>query len=306
MPNPSPDHSMAEPFVEVDPKGRYGRYKEMLGTGAMKRVYRAFDKEEGLEVAWNQVKLRAFSSDEAMLRRLMAEVQLLQQLRSPNVIVAHGSWLDNKNGGTLNFITEVCSSGNLQDYRKKHPRVSVRALKNWMRQILKGLEYLHTNSPCIIHRDLNCSNIFINGNTGQVKIGDLGLAAVVGENHAAHSILGTPEFMAPELYEENYTEAIDIYSFGMCMLELVTMEMPYSECDSVAKIYKKVSSGVKPQALNKVKDPQVKGLIEKCLAHQSQRPSASQLLRDPFFRDPNDDEKNYTSSLTLEHLMISR
>ena len=54
----------------------------------------------------------------------------------------------------------------------------------------------------------------------QVKIGDMGLAAIVGKSHAAHLILGTPEFMAPELYEEQYAELVDIYSFRMCVLEI--------------------------------------------------------------------------------------
>ena len=129
-----------------------------------------------------------------------------------------------------------------------------------------------------------------------MKIGDVGLAAIVGRSHAAHSIIGTPEYMAPELYEEDYTEMIDIYSFGMCLLEMVTMEIPYSECDSVAKIYKKVTSGVKPQALNSVPDPEVKAFIEKCIAQPRARPSASELLNDPFFSDLKDDETDSTSS----------
>jgi serine/threonine protein kinase len=48
--------------------------------------------------------------------------------------------------------------------------------------------------------------------------------------------------MAPELYEEEYTELVDIYSFGMCMIELFTSEFPYSECSNPAQIYKKVTS----------------------------------------------------------------
>lgn len=125
----------------------------------------------------------------------------------------------------------------------------------------------------------------------QVKIGDLGLAAIVGKSHLAHSVLGTPEFMAPELYDEDYTEMVDIYSFGMCILEMVTLEIPYSECDNVAKIYKKVSSGVRPQAMSKVKDPEVRAFIEKCLAQPRARPTAAELLMDPFF-DELDDGKN--------------
>ncbi|KAK8622975.1 hypothetical protein V6N13_117872 [Hibiscus sabdariffa] len=289
--NPGRSDRDSEAFVEVDPTGRYGRYRELLGSGAVKKVYRAFDQEEGIEVAWNQVKLRIFSDDPSMIDRLYSEVRLLRSLTNTSIISLYNVWLDQEHN-TLNFITEVCTSGNLREYRKKHKQVSMKALKKWSKQILKGLNYLHSHEPCIIHRDLNCSNVFVNGNTGQVKIGDLGLAAIVGKNHEAHSVLGTPEFMAPELYDENYTELVDIYSFGLCVLEMVTMEIPYSECDNVARIYKKVSSGVKPQALNKVRDEDVKAFIERCIAQPGARPSAAELLKDPFFDEVDDDDEN--------------
>lgn len=108
-------------------------------------------------------------------------------------------------------------------------------------------------------------------------------------------MIGTPEYMAPELYEEDYTELADIYSFGMCLLEMVTTEIPYSECDSVVKIYKKVTSGVKPQALNKIANPEVKVFIEKCIAEPKARPSASELLKDPFFFELNNDDESESS-----------
>lgn len=66
----------------------------------------------------------------------------------------------------------------------------MKAIKNWARQILRGLQYLHSQSPCIIHRDLKCDNIFVNGNTGEVKIGDLGLATVM-QQPTARSVIGT-------------------------------------------------------------------------------------------------------------------
>lgn len=146
-----------------------------------------------------------------------------------------------------------------------------------------GLLYLHSHDPPIIHRDLKCDNIFINGNQGEVKIGDLGLAAILRRSHAVHCV-GTPEFMAPEVYEEEYNELVDIYSFGMCVLEMVTFEYPYSECTHPAQIYKKVISGAKPDALYIVKDPEVRQFIEKCLATASQRLSARELLMDPFLQ----------------------
>lgn len=55
-------------------------------------------------------------------------------------------------------------------------------------------------------------------------------------------LVGTPEFMAPEMYEEHYDESVDVYAFGMCMLEMATSEYPYSECQNAAQIYRKVTS----------------------------------------------------------------
>ena len=165
--NPDPADKDSEQFVEIDPTGRYGRYNELLGCGAVKKVYRAFDQEEGIEVAWNQVKLRNFTNDPTMIDRLYSEVRLLRTLTDKNIIALYNVWRDEENN-TLNFITEVCTSGNLREYRKKHRHVSMKALKKWSKQILKGLDYLHTHEPCVIHRDLNCSNVFVNGNIGQV------------------------------------------------------------------------------------------------------------------------------------------
>lgn len=48
--------------------------------------------------------------------------------------------------------------------------------------------------------------------------------------------------MAPEMYEEKYDESVDVYAFGMCMLEMATSEYPYSECQNAAQIYRRVTS----------------------------------------------------------------
>lgn len=74
-------------------------------------------------------------------------------------------------------------------YRKKHKKVDMKAVKGWARQILTGLSYLHSHNPPIIHRDLKCDNIFINGHQGEVKIGDLGLATFL-ERANAKSVIG--------------------------------------------------------------------------------------------------------------------
>ncbi|MED6143360.1 Serine/threonine-protein kinase wnk4 [Stylosanthes scabra] len=260
-------------YVETDPTGRYGRFAEILGKGAMKTVYKAIDEVLGIEVAWNQVKINEALRTPDDLQRLYSEVHLLSTLKHPSIIRFYTSWIDVESKA-FNFVTEMFTSGSLREYRKKYKRVNIGAIKNWCRQILEGLVYLHGHDPPVIHRDLKCDNIFVNGHLGQVKIGDLGLAAI---------LRGTPEFMAPELYEEDYNELVDVYSFGMCLLEMLTSDYPYCECTNPAQIYKKVTSGKLPMAFFRVEDAEAQRFIGRCLLPAAKRPSARDLLNDPFF-----------------------
>ena len=124
----------------------------------------------------------------------------------------------------------------------KGKQLTMEAIKRWSVQILEGLKYLHTRNPPIIHRDLKCTNIFSDGKTSKIMIGDLGLSKRLWEG-TQMSIAGTPEFMAPEIFANGvYDEKVDIYAFGMCVLELITKKVPYSECHSIKEIYVKVTN----------------------------------------------------------------
>lgn len=160
-------------FAEKDPLGRYVRYDEILGKGAFKTVFKGFDEADGIEVAWNQVNIEDVLQTSEQLERLYSEVHLLKSLKHENIMKFYNSWVDDKNN-SINMITELFTSGSLRQYRKKHKNVDLKAIKNWSRQILRRLHYLHSHNPPIIHRDLKCDNIFVNGNNGEVKIGDLG------------------------------------------------------------------------------------------------------------------------------------
>ncbi|KAL7247188.1 hypothetical protein ACSBR2_002162 [Camellia fascicularis] len=275
------EHRSDRDCAETDPTRRYVRFEEVLGKGAMKTVYKAIDVVLGVEVAWNQVKLNDLLQSAENLQRLYSEVHLLSTLDHNSIMKFYTSWID-VDQRTFNFITEMFASGTLRQYRKKYKQVHIRAIKNWACQILAGLVYLHSHDPPVIHRDIKCDNIFVNGHLGQVKIGDLGLAAILHGSQTAHSVIGTPEFMAPELYEESYTELVDVYSFGMCVLEMLTSEYPYSECTNPAQIYKKVTLGKLPRSFYKLRDLEAQRFIGKCLETASKRLSAKELLLDPF------------------------
>lgn len=75
------------------------------------------------------------------------------------------------------------------------------------------------------------------------------------------TVTGTPEFMAPEMYEEKYDEAVDVYALGMCILEMATSEYPYSECQNAAQIYRKVTSVSKGEDEGHLNPPPVFNVI---------------------------------------------
>jgi serine/threonine protein kinase len=245
--------------------------------------------EEGVQVAWNELLIPQSNStgfSNSALERTLLEIEILRTLKHPSIISLFHSWTNIE--GQIFFITELMTSGTLKSFIQKVKYVKLKVIRGWANQIALGLNYLHSRSPPIIHRDLKCENIFINGNNGELKIGDLGLAITKGyKNNDSH--LGTPEFMAPELYDEEYDEKVDIYAFGMCVLEMITNDYPYSECTNQAQIYKKVMAGIKPTSLSTLNDTDAVIFIEQCTQFDpKRRPTAEQLLFSPFLNPKNE------------------
>nr|XP_028567981.1 serine/threonine-protein kinase WNK3-like isoform X27 [Podarcis muralis] len=291
--------------VATSPGGRFLKFDIELGRGAFKTVFKGLDTETWVEVAWCELQDRKLTKAEQ--QRFKEEAEMLKGLQHPNIVRFYDSWESTVKGKKcIVLVTELMTSGTLKTYLKRFKVMKPKVLRSWCRQILKGLHFLHTRTPPIIHRDLKCDNIFITGPTGSVKIGDLGLATLMRTSFAK-SVIGTPEFMAPEMYEEHYDESVDVYAFGMCMLEMATSEYPYSECQNAAQIYRKVTSGIKPASFNKVIDPEVKEIIEGCIRqNKSERLSIKDLLNHAFFAEDTglrvelaEDDDGLNSSLAL-------
>ena len=89
------------------------QFDQVLGRGAFKTVYKGFDEEEGIEVAWNQVRVSELVTSKEERDRLFAEIRVLKQLKHKNIMTFHDSWLDQKTY-SVNFITELFTSGTLR------------------------------------------------------------------------------------------------------------------------------------------------------------------------------------------------
>lgn len=286
-PPPSHSHSSHPPMVaptgksrapvEESPDKQFSRYKKQLGSGTFKDVYLAIDTESGKEVAWNVVDLKKITNKDS--HRIKQEVELLTSLRHPNILQIFASWEDVENQKFV-FITERSSNTLKQHISRLHP-MKTRVIKKYCRQILTALQYLHSMKPPIIHRDLKCDNVFCASATGDAVLGDFGLSIA---KESATSLIGTPGFLAPELFADSYNELVDIWAFGMCVLEMATNSYPYVEANGVVSVLlKRAFEGIKPEGLEEIQDPKLKEFILMCLQPVEKRPSAQQLLEQKVY-----------------------
>ncbi|KAG9455706.1 hypothetical protein H6P81_000214 [Aristolochia fimbriata] len=196
---------------------------ERIGLGSFGEVYRA--DWNGTEVAVKKFLDQEFSGD--ALEQFRCEIKIMLRLRHPNVVLFMGAVTRPPN---LSILTEFLPRGSL--FRLLHrPNVQIdekRRLRMAL-DVAKGMNYLHTSHPTIVHRDLKSPNLLVDKNW-VVKVCDFGLSRLKHHTFlSSKSTAGTPEWMAPEvLRNELSNEKCDVYSFGVILWELATLQMPWS------------------------------------------------------------------------------
>ncbi|XP_026868586.1 nuclear receptor-binding protein 2 isoform X2 [Electrophorus electricus] len=242
------------------------------------------DTEEGVEVVWNEVQFsdkKVFKAHEDRIREMFEN---LMQVEHPNIVKFHKYWLDTRESrARVIFITEYMSSGSLKQFLKKtkknHKTMNVKAWKRWCTQILSALSYLHSCDPPIIHGNLTCDTIFIQHN-GLIKIGSVWHRlfvnvfpeAIHGNVHQHRDELRNQHFFAPEygLAEDDYS--IDIYSFGICALEMAVLEIQANGDTAVSK------EAIVHAGLS-LEDPLMREFTQSCVRTEAKlRPTAHDLL----------------------------
>ena len=267
-----PFFSDNEKIVEESPMKRFARFNEEIGRGACKIVYKGIDVIEMKEIAWNSIYTKKLSINEK--KRLLFEIKLLNNLNHPNIIKILSTW---KNNDFVIFITDIMPGRTLSEYIKKYKITDLNHILKWSSKILKALNYLHIKN--IIHRDLKCQNILVDSCDSEIYICDFGIAVDKDNFVKLEACVGTAEYMAIEMFDEDkYDEKVDIYAFGMCLLEMITMEPPYKECVNKIQIYNKKKECILPESLEKVYNKELKSLITKLLDEKSKRPSSDEIL----------------------------
>ncbi|XP_021755861.1 serine/threonine-protein kinase WNK8-like [Chenopodium quinoa] len=243
---------------ERDEARIFARSDKPLGSGSFKRVYLGFDEIKGIEIAWSKIPFtREIKKSESC-----AEAELSMPLEHENIIKCYDHWLDRPNK-VVNMITEYCPSGDLRNYILKHDLVANTALiKNWCRQIISALHYIHTRDQPVCHLDINCANIFVNGSTGTIKLGDFGIAKEYGQRRVIEDI---------EKFGATVAEMAD--SRRLLHGELRMRQLVFGRGDSMT---------YKLAVLAGVENKEIERFSTKCLS-PSPRTTVLELLDDSFF-----------------------
>eukprot|EP00878_Enallax_costatus_P017272 GHUV01018140.1.p1 GENE.GHUV01018140.1~~GHUV01018140.1.p1 ORF type:complete len:339 (+),score=92.76 GHUV01018140.1:890-1906(+) len=201
----------------------------------------------------------------------------MARLRHPNVVLFMGAVMQ---ANQLAIVTQFIPRGSLFRllHRSKADLDPRRRLQMAL-DVARGMNYLHTSNPAIVHRDLKSPNLLVDRDW-TVKVCDFGLSRVKSATFlTSKSHGGTPEWMAPEiLRNEPSDERADVYSFGVVLYELVTNQEPWTSLNPM-QVVGAVGFAGQRLSLPPGLDPKVAGIINSCWASKAaDRPSFTQVL----------------------------
>lgn len=204
-------------------------FGKLLGSGTFGDVYKG--KWLGSEVAIKVIRVTR-ALDDAQIKEFRAEVDIMATMRHVNIVQFVGACTKPPQ---LAIVTEYLPKMSLYDVMRTEPLLWPRMLQIGC-QAAAGILYLHHRKPPIVHRDIKSDNFLIDTNYN-VKVCDFGLARFkreVTHVQTSHNRAGTPGWMAPEVLRgEKFDETSDLYSFGVVLWEMLTLEQPWKEVDPI-------------------------------------------------------------------------
>ncbi len=201
---------------------------KILGEGTFSNVYKCniFNKKYAIKCIKKDVVCKFGAQNQ-----IKNELNILKKLKHPFIIEFINTLQDEY---AIYLITELLNGGELFKYITIKGKLDIEETKFYIANIIIALEYLHNNE--IIYRDLKPENIVFKQN-GYLKLIDFGFSKKIKKNDKTYTILGTPNYLAPEILSgEGYNWSIDIWSLGILLYELLLSDTPYFAND-IDKLY---------------------------------------------------------------------
>ncbi|CAH6719670.1 serine/threonine-protein kinase Bck1p/SLK1/SSP31 [[Candida] jaroonii] len=288
-------------------KGKYEEFAwikgELIGRGSFGSVYIALNVTTGEMIAVKQVIVPSTFSAQAKsktyegLDALHKEVETMKDLDHINIVQYLG--FEQKND-TYSLFLEYVGGGSISACLKSYGSFEESLVKYIIKQVLEGLQYLHSNG--ILHRDLKADNLLLDID-GTCKISDFGISkrsTDIYVNNAEMSMQGTVFWMAPEVIDsivedkkQGYSAKIDIWSLGCVVLEMFAGNRPWSNEAVISAIYKigktKLAPPI-PEGIKHLISAEAKDFINQCFViNPEQRPTAKELLKHDFLKQEDFD-----------------
>lgn len=246
-----------------------GRYEleEIIGTGGMSVVYRAWDLKYDREVAVKVLRSELMS-DEEFIRRFNHEAQAVSQMSHPNIVDLFDVGQD---GETRYLVMEYVKGVTLKELIRQYGSIRPQRAVQIALSILSALAHAHENH--IVHRDIKPQNILM-GADSAIKVGDFGIARLTSSGSTTRcgmQMMGSVHYFSPEQASGGLAdEKSDLYSVGVVLYEMVTGRVPFDGETPVAVALKHINETPRDPSLE---NPEVsRGLSEVILKALSKKP----------------------------------
>ncbi|MGI6403874.1 MAG: Stk1 family PASTA domain-containing Ser/Thr kinase [Oscillospiraceae bacterium] len=239
------DHN-ADKYLGKRLEGRY-EIQELIGTGGMANVYKAFDTIDQRMVAVKILR-DEYLTNEEFLRRFKNESKAIAVLSHPNIVRVYDVSFTNR---VHSIVMEYIDGITLKDYIENQGILTWKEAVHFTLQILRALQHAHEKG--IVHRDIKPHNIMLLQN-GTIKVTDFGIARFARSEvkTITDRAIGSVHYISPEqAMGDNTDEKSDIYSVGVMLFEMLTGKLPFEAETAVSVAIKQIQSqAVLPTELN--------------------------------------------------------